>query len=226
MAVTRSCLSTMEKSCFRITTSLESATSLYAQNTHRHTGRLASLASRHYGPDAPWGLSRLRHGAVDNIIGALGHNDRVREFFLWGLSNRQLEQVLSSAAMQVPFPELIDVQLSLQPSSRGETMTLPDSFLGGSAPRLQRFSIPYPGLPNLLLSATHLVDLWLTDIPPSGYISPEALSEAMVASLSVLSSLKRLRLEFLSPQSRPDWESRRLAPPKRSIPPFCFQKHF
>jgi hypothetical protein len=95
---------------------------------------------------------------------------------------------------------------------------IPDSFLDGSAPRLRTSNchgIPFPGLPKLLLSATHLVNLWLSDIPHSGYISPEA----MVALLSVLSSLETLSLQFQSPQSRPDWESRSLPPPKRSILP-------
>ncbi|KAN0109365.1 hypothetical protein V8E52_009337 [Russula decolorans] len=38
-----------------------------------------------------------------------------------------------------------------------------------------RHGIPFPGLPKLLLSATHLVQLWLANIPHSGYISPEAM---------------------------------------------------
>jgi len=75
--------------------------------------------------------------------------------------------------------------------------------------------IPFPGLPKLLLSATHLVKLRLSDIPHSGYISPEA----MVALLSVLSSLRKLTLRFQSPQSRPDLETRSLPPPKRFILP-------
>jgi hypothetical protein len=95
---------------------------------------------------------------------------------------------------------------------------LPDSFLGGSAPRLEYLNldcIPFPGLPKLLLSATHLVNLHLTDIPHSGYIS----TEAMVAALSTLTNLKRLSLEFESPRSRPDWASRRPPPLTRSVLP-------
>jgi len=75
--------------------------------------------------------------------------------------------------------------------------------------------IPFPGLPKLLLSATHLSYLYLTGIPHSGYISPEA----MAALLSMLSNLKGLSLHFSSPQSCPGWESRRLSPPKRSVIP-------
>ena len=74
---------------------------------------------------------------------------------------------------------------------------IPDSFWGGSAPRLRHFElsgIPFPGLPKLLLSATHLNHLSLSGIPHSGYFSPEA----MVALLSVLSCLNFLELDFQS----------------------------
>jgi len=48
MAIAGSCVSTMEKPCLWITTSSESATSLFTQNTGKgHTGRLASVASPH-----------------------------------------------------------------------------------------------------------------------------------------------------------------------------------
>ena len=51
MAIAGSCVSTMEMPCLWITTSPGSATFLYTGNTRkRHTGRLASLASRHQGP--------------------------------------------------------------------------------------------------------------------------------------------------------------------------------
>jgi len=148
-----------------------------------------------------------------DVIAALGQRNRICEVTLLSLADWQLEKVL--AAMQVPFPELTDLQLF----SYGEMLpVIPDSFLGGSAPRLRIFtldSISFPGLPNLLLSANHLVYLRLTDIPHSGYISPEA----MAAFLSVLSSLESFQLQFQSPQSHPDWESRSLPPPKRSILP-------
>ncbi len=61
----------------------------------------------------------------------------------------------------VPFPELTVIRLF----SDGETPVIPGSFLGGSAPRLQIFTL-------LLLSADHLVQLRLFDIPHSVYISP------------------------------------------------------
>ena len=95
---------------------------------------------------------------------------------------------------------------------------LPDGFLGGSAPRLQSLeldSIPFPALPKLLLSATDLVHLTLWNIPHSGYISPEAI----VTGLAVLANLKSLTIEFESPLSRPDRESRRPPPPTRTVLP-------
>jgi F-box-like len=158
------------------------------------------------------------HGRVDltsgtnNIIAALGQSNRVCEVFLFGITERQLEEVL--AAMQVPFPELTDLELF----SDGKTVpVIPDSFLDGSAPYLKYFAlygIPFPGLPKLLLSATHLVTLYLSNIPHSGYISPKSI----VALISVLSSLETLTLGFESPQSRPDRETRR-PPSKRSVIP-------
>ncbi|KAN0105360.1 hypothetical protein V8E52_011119 [Russula decolorans] len=158
-------------------------------------------------------MTLTRAQGLDNIIVALGQSNRVRQVFLQGLAGWQLEKVL--ARMQVPFPELTDLQLA----SNDETVpVIPDSFLDGSAQRLQYFildGIPFPGLPKLLLSATNLVSLELSHIPHSGYISPEA----MVALISALSSLETLLLRFRSPQSRPDWESRRWPPSKRSVIP-------
>ncbi len=117
--------------------------------------------------------------------------------------------------MQVPFPEMTELLLL---AFHETPPVIPESSLGGSAPRLRALefgAIQFPGLPKLLLSATHLVDLELSHIPHSGYFSPEA----MVALLSVLSSLETLYLHFESPQSHPDWESRRPPPFKRSIIP-------
>ena len=160
---------------------------------------------------------------TDNIIVALGQSNRVRRVYLWGLVDWQLEKVL--AAMQVPFPDLAVLDLGPYDVTL-PVIPIPDSFLGGSAPRLKYFflyNIPFPGLLKLLLSANHLVQLWLFNIPHSGYISPEA----MVAVLSALSSLGSFDLQFRSPQSRPDFESRSLLPPKRSILTalngFCFK---
>jgi hypothetical protein len=150
---------------------------------------------------------------VDNTVAVLERSHRVVKIDLFNIGGSELDKVL--AAMQEPFPELTYLQLH---SNHGMVSVVPDSFLGGSAPRLQflfLIRIPFPGLPKLLLSATHLVTLRLWDIPHSGYFSPEA----MVIALSTLTRLDYLVLEFESPRSRPDWESRPLPPPTRSVLP-------
>jgi len=71
---------------------------------------------------------------ADNIIATPEQSSRVCQVSLSGLADRQLEKVL--AAMQVPFPELTWLLLI----SDGETPpVIPDTFLGGSATRLQLF---------------------------------------------------------------------------------------
>ncbi|KAF8472212.1 hypothetical protein DFH94DRAFT_684656 [Russula ochroleuca] len=151
--------------------------------------------------------------SVDGIVAVLERRDRVRYIDLTNFKSSDLEIVL--AAMQAPFPELTNVALM----SNGETVSvLPDSFLGGSAPRLEHLSldgIPFPGLPNLLLSATHLVTLRLLDIPNPGYFSPEAI----VTALSTLTRLESFWLIFESPQSRPDQARQPPPPPTRSVLP-------
>jgi hypothetical protein len=150
---------------------------------------------------------------VDNVIAVLERSDRVNEVFLFDVDGSPLKRVL--AAMQEPFLELTHLLLA---SSDGEAPVLPNSFLGKSAPRLRHFclaSLPFPGLPNLLFSTAQLVLLQLVEIPHSGYISPEA----MVTALSTLTSLDSLTLQFKSPLSHPDWESRRPPPKTRTVLP-------
>ena len=142
-------------------------------------------------------LPLIIHGNItsssgtDNIIAALGQSNRVCQIFLWSNNDEQFGKIL--VAMQVPFPELTD--LALYSFSFMSTPLIPASFLGvgGSALPL-RFvtlcSIPYPGLPNLLLSTTHLIELNLTGFHHSGYISPGAI----VALISELTSLETLSL--------------------------------
>jgi hypothetical protein len=149
---------------------------------------------------------------ADNIIAALEHNDRICRLELHEGLSSEFEKVI--AAMQQPFPAL--THLWLWPYH--ETAPVADSFLGGSAPLLQSLTlmhIPFPGLPNLLLSATHLTSLDLYRIPHSGYISPEV----MVTCLSVLTSLNILVISFESPRSCPDRKSRRPPPLSRTLLP-------
>ena len=117
--------------------------------------------------------------------------------------------------MREPFPVLTSMELH---SSGEEPPTVSDSFLGRSAPHLQFLQlhgVPFPGLPKLLPSATHLTTLHLWDISRSGYIPPEA----MVTTLSALTTLKEFQLQFRSHRSCPDREHRYPPPPTRSVLP-------
>ena len=164
---------------------------------------------------------------------AIMHHNRVCEIDLH-LTSIQLERW--PLAMQVQFPALTHLSLTFHPDPRDIFHTeprdrplaraLPDGFLGGFAPNLKAlglFYIPFPALPNLLLSATDLVDFTLWEIPHSGYISPEVL----ITALAVLVNLKYLMIGFESPESGPNPESRRPPPPSRTLLPaltnFTFQ---
>ena len=152
--------------------------------------------------------------SIDVTIAKLKHNDRIRQITLYFHTTSQIEKLW--AAMQVPFPELANLYLSFR--SMSFVPVFPDSFLGGSAPRLQSLaldSIPFPGLQRRLLSATHLTYLHLISIPHSGYISPKA----MATCLTALTNLERLQLQFDSPQSGPDQEYRSSPLPTRSVLP-------
>ena len=139
---------------------------------------------------------------IDNVIAALEHNDRVREVDLRGFNCLQLEKVLS--AMQRPFPELTGLTLRW---IGGTVPVFPDSFLGGSSPRLQTLQldgIPSPSLQKLLLFATDIVTLSLGDLSRSVRISPEEL----VTCLPALTGLRYLSFKFVSLPFFPDQGSR------------------
>jgi hypothetical protein len=142
----------------------------------------------------------------DNIIAALEHRDRVCEIKLGLLSRLQSEKFVP--LMQESFSALTKLQIESYSLAPDEALVLPDSFLGGSAPHLRFLclgSISYPAFPNLLLSASNLVYLYLCNTP-SGYISSE-----MVAALSTLTKLEHMHLIFGHPVS--DFDLRDPAPP-------------
>ena len=151
---------------------------------------------------------------VDNVVAALECSDRVREISI-SISRSQSKQLWKG--MRKPLPEL--TFLKLESNNEHEPVSiLPDSLLGASAPRLRSLFleyIPFPGLPKLLFSATNLVELTLSTIPPPGYISPES----MVTGFSTLKRLEKLCLEFEFPQFHPDRENGRLPLPTRSVLP-------
>jgi hypothetical protein len=164
-------------------------------------------------PALPLAILCDRTGGVDNVIAALERRERVCQIGLMNVQSSDLGIYLE--ALQQPFPELTNLFLF---SDGGTMPVVPNSFLGGSAPRLEYLElegIPFPGLPKLLLSATHLVELYLKDIPHSGYFSPDT----MVTALSTLTSLEYLMLGFQSPRSCPDQASRRPPPSTRTVLP-------
>ena len=144
----------------------------------------------------------------DNIIAALKHHDRVIQIDIEG---SRLEPYF--AVTRKPFPVLTDLELT---SYDQMALVLDEEFLGGSTPRLQRFSlckIAFPTFPKLALSGNCLSSLSLSRIPIAGYISPEA----MATCLATLPSLERLDIGFESPRSRPDRIG--LPPPTRAVLP-------
>jgi hypothetical protein len=169
-------------------------------------------------PPLPLVIQSTRIDCVDNVVAVLECRDRVDKIELDRVNSSPLGIFL--AEMLEPFPELTCLRLLSRDKS---VPVVPDSFLGGHAPRLQVFTlygIPFPGLPRLLLSATHLVNLHLSNVPHSGYISPDAMAN----TLSTLTSLESLSLEFQSPRPHPDPASRRPPPTKRTTLPIL--SHF
>jgi hypothetical protein len=149
---------------------------------------------------------------VTNIIAGLGqHTDRVCKIYLAGhFQDSLLKEV---AKIDKPFPALTSLRLF---SWRQNVPVLPDSFLGGSAPRLRSLDlagIPYPSIGKLLSSTTNLVELSLWGIPHSGYISPETI----VPILSTLSRLESLQLGLKHPRSRTQRASRHPPPITRTV---------
>jgi hypothetical protein len=177
----------MAKYCFWITTSPGSVPCLYTRNTcEGQAGCLACLLTfRSISTTRyeAWTTSLRRSSAPIVCVKSTSQTSRIglKNLYLW---------------------------------SKDETVPVPDSFLGGSASRLKYLilhRIPFPGLPKLLLSATHLVTLSLNFIPHSGYFPPDAIA----AVLPTLTRLTSFYLQFISTRSCPDRETRRppLGPP-------------
>jgi hypothetical protein len=157
---------------------------------------------------------------VENIVAILEHRDRARKIHLDFLKSKW-EDIY--AMMQVQFPALTYLRLKAYDASflTYTVPILPDSFLGGSAPHLQTLDlchIPFPELPKLLITTTHLVTLRLhgPEIADSGFISPEV----MATCISALTSLEVLWLEFAFPPRRsyPKGGCRLPPPPDRPCP--------
>jgi hypothetical protein len=179
-------------------------------------------------PHLPLEIEAFRHemwdvARVDNVVAALERNDRLHQLRFIDISSSQFEKI--SPAMQQPFPALMHLYFGFGDDVDETAPVIPASFLGGTAQRLQTLSlmhIPFPGLPKFLLSATHLVHLFLFRIPHSGYFSPEAI----VSSISVLTGLKTVIIDFESPRSRPDRRNRRPPPATRTLFPILTMLDF
>jgi hypothetical protein len=144
---------------------------------------------------------------VENIIAAVeqGH-DRISHIAINDIHGSALEKLV--VAMQQPLPTLKRFRLWSYDES---VLVLSETFLGGSAPLLEDFSLyglPFPAFPKFISSSTHIRDLIISDIPHSGYFSPNA----MVACLAALPNLKYLHIGFQSPLSRPS----QVTPPPRT----------
>ena len=148
-----------------------------------------------------------KEGAT-NAIAALGHHNQVCKIYYrkWRFQDSLLEEF---AAMDEPFLALTRLQLAS--FQQRKVPVLPDSFLGGSAPRLRSLrlnGIPYPSVGELLSSTADLVRLSLCRIPHSGYFLPETI----VPCLSMLPRLESLELGFQHPRSRAHRASRHPPP--------------
>ena len=141
---------------------------------------------------------------LSNVIAALEEHDRVRRINIQGITYSQLK---NCAVLEKPFPELTDLMLI---SYKHDMPLISASFLGGFTPRLQSLElagVQFPALGKLLLSATGLVTLHLTNIPNLEDILPDA----MATYLSALTRLQKLFLYFQFPQSEDDRENRSLS---------------
>jgi len=150
---------------------------------------------------------------VSNIAFALKQHNRISGIEIVDIPNSLLEEFV---AIKMPFPVLTD--LALWVNHKDLDVIIPDSFLGGSAPRLRVLHldrIPFPALPKLLSSTTELVALTLYWVPDSGFISPNA----MATGLSALKRLETLRLEFGASRSRAHRENRHPPAVTRTILP-------
>jgi len=158
--------------------------------------------------------------SAGDIIAALKHSSRVCEVSLPHLTSTVWERVVELT--QEPFPQMTSLELAANDEM---TTILPESFLGGSAPRLQKLdlaNIPFPALPKLLLSATDLVYLRIWDVPNSGFIPPDAIATYLPA----MAKLERFHLGFRSPRPPPGPASRHPPPLARTTLPALNQFYF
>jgi len=143
----------------------------------------------------------LDEEGVENIVAALEHRDRLSEIKIIDIDDSGLVNL--AEVMQEPLPALRYFHLT---STDDSILDIPGTFLGGSAPRVQLFilrGIPFPSFPEFVVSSNCIVFLDLSDIPPSGYITPDD----MATCLAALPKLNYFCFGFRFPVSRPFYTS-------------------
>ena len=163
------------------------------------------------------GFGELDDERQDNILAALEHHARVTQIDF--VDHKRFVSEKFTAVTRKPFPVLKHLILAST-----DEIVLHEEFLGGSAPCLQNFvldNIACPAFPRLALSATHLFNLYLWNIPNTAHISPEV----MATCLATLPNLVFLSIGFQSRLSLSDRIGR--PPPTRAVLPiltdFTFQ---
>jgi hypothetical protein len=135
----------------------------------------------------------------DNIAAAFERRDRITEVKFRNLTSFPVHLKGLSTFLQEPLPSLTGLDLkgkdivTLPPTPM---LVLPETLLGGSAPRLLSFfleNIAFPALPTFLMSACHgqLTTLILKDVP--GF-SPEEMA-------ACLATQPNLKMFFSAPKN-------------------------
>ena len=140
-------------------------------------------------------VAHMTENGLKNIIAALECRDRISNIVINNISGPDLKKLVN--VLLEPLPLLTRF---IMWSTDQSMPWLPETFLGGSAPRLQNlqlWGIPFPSFPKFILHFTHIADLFLSNIPNSGYISPKVMATCLVA----LPHLKSLTIGFRSPPS-------------------------
>jgi hypothetical protein len=162
----------------------------------------------------------------DDVVFALARPDHVHRIDLSIRHSGCIVDVLG--VMEVPFPALTHFVLVRPDPEDDHALSLPYTFLGGSAPCLQHLHLDrifFPGLPKLLLSARGLVCLQLDNIP--AYCCDYISSEEMVGGLAGLTRLRKLFINFMDPSyyNRPNLPGPP-DPPRRTPLPALAQFQF
>ena len=156
-----------------------------------------------------------------NVMVALRRPDRLCEIDLH-VTSSMLAPIVEVA--QKPCHALESIRITVE-TPTGPSMLVRNAFLGGSAPHLREIKLdgiafPFPEIRQVLLSASNLVDLYLSHIPNDAYFSPSDL----VTGLSTSLQLKRLTVDFhsLPSSSSPSPSMTHLPSQRTTLPSLTF----